>query len=79
MTSTESQMPSGIEICPGQVWRRKSDGVETRIVSVDIPGLGVRRVEHQENRRRFATVYDTFLSTYEYVRKSSLNGRPESA
>ncbi|WP_157855899.1 hypothetical protein [Streptomyces aureocirculatus] len=51
---------------PGQRWRRKSDGVLTKVIHVDPPFQFRRRVHHQAQRRTI-TEYGSFLKKYEIV------------
>ncbi|MFD3970203.1 hypothetical protein [Streptomyces cyaneofuscatus] len=51
---------------PHQRWRRRSDGVLTRILYVDSPSQFRRSVHHQAQRRTI-TEYGSFLKKYEIV------------
>lgn len=51
---------------PHQRWRRKSDGVLTRVLYVDSPSQFRRSVHHQAQRRTI-TAYGSFLKKYEIV------------
>ncbi|MEU0942445.1 hypothetical protein ABZ379_06555 [Streptomyces canus] len=50
----------------GQCWRRKSDGVLTKIIHVDSP-FQFRRSVHHRARRRTITELGAFLNKYEIV------------
>ncbi|MFK0154163.1 hypothetical protein ACIQVK_19080 [Streptomyces sp. NPDC090493] len=51
---------------PGQRWGRKSDGVLTKIISVDSPSR-FRRSVHHGAQRRTITEFGSFLKKYEIV------------
>ncbi|KOT57062.1 MULTISPECIES: hypothetical protein [Streptomyces] len=51
---------------PGQRWRRKSDGVLTKVISVDSP-FHFRRSVHHQAQRRTITEFGSFLKKYEAV------------
>ncbi|MGW0898669.1 hypothetical protein ACWD0G_16990 [Streptomyces goshikiensis] len=51
---------------PRQRWRRKSDGVLTKVIYVDSPSQFRRSVHHQAQRRTI-TEYGSFLKKYEIV------------
>lgn len=51
----------------GQVWRRKRDGMETRVTHVDMHWQPRRSVHHQASRYTH-TEYGNFIRKYEYVR-----------
>ena len=57
------------DIKPGQVWRRKSDGVETTVTNVN-PWYRVGVVVHQAKRLTH-TETRNFLRKYEFVREGS--------
>ncbi|WP_371793080.1 hypothetical protein OG285_32640 [Streptomyces sp. NBC_01471] len=51
---------------PGQRWRRKSDGVLTKVLHVDSP-FQFRRSVHHRAQRRTVTKLGSFLKKYEIV------------
>jgi len=54
-------------ICKGQVWKRKSDGVLTTVISVAPQWTTRPDVMHQSQRRTHTEVAN-FLKKYELVR-----------
>tara|TARA_B100000123_G_scaffold25877_1_gene17838 strand:- start:2360 stop:2551 length:192 start_codon:yes stop_codon:yes gene_type:complete len=57
-----------IDIKPGQVWRRKSDGVETTVISADVSGAPWPQVRHQA-KRLIDSDRSQFLRKYELVKE----------
>lgn len=55
-----------VRVRSGQVWKRKSDGVLTTVISVSPPTYANRRVLHQARRRTW-TELGPFLRKYELV------------
>ncbi|MFJ2420675.1 hypothetical protein [Streptomyces brevispora] len=51
---------------PDQRWRRKKDGVLTKIISVDSP-MQFRRSVHHQAQRRTITEFGSFLKKYEFA------------
>lgn len=60
-------MPEQVEVMSGQTWRRKRDGQETVVKSVEPQWSAIRYVAHQGKRHTF-TEYGPFLRKYEYVK-----------
>ncbi|MGW0536349.1 hypothetical protein [Streptomyces sp. NPDC003032] len=58
---------------PGQRWRRKSDGVLTKVIYVDSP-FQFRRSVHHQAQRRTITEYGSFLKKYEIVADAAPTG-----